>query len=156
MDNKAVNTTEDALMAYIRAFEALSVNSLPADLIPLFAENAYFEDPFNQVVGKKDIQKVFEHMFDKTHFPKFYVMHYALNGSVAFIRWEFKFFDDGMREKRVVGVSKVAFDSGNRVLSHIDYWDTGKYVYQKVPVLSWVIHRINRLLSATSHGKRSA
>jgi steroid delta-isomerase len=37
------------LDAYAAAFEALTPQNLASDLGPFYAEQAYFEDPFNQV-----------------------------------------------------------------------------------------------------------
>jgi steroid delta-isomerase len=136
-----------AILAYVHAFENLTAASLFDELMPLFASNAYFEDPFNQVVGRAAISEIFEHMFEQTITPRFVVMNYALNGQIAFLRWEMSFYDQSLKMHRIVGTSKVAFDQKGQVLSHVDYWDTGRYVYQKVPLLGRVIRWINSKLT---------
>lgn len=135
------------LLSYIHAYENLTEGNMSSLLMPLFSENAYFEDPFNQVVGKEQIQKIFQHMFDHTISPRFIVMNYLLDEKMAFLRWEFFFLDRQFKEHRIVGVSKVVFDQKGDVLSHIDYWDTGKYIYQKIPVLKSIIRWVNRFFT---------
>ncbi|WP_019895329.1 nuclear transport factor 2 family protein [Hydrogenovibrio halophilus] len=142
-----------ALLMYVHAFENLTPTSLFEQLLPLFATNAYFEDPFNQVVGRQAIGDIFEHMFEHTITPRFVVMNYAINGRVGFLRWEMSFYDQKLKLHRIVGTSKVGFDRQGQVLSHTDYWDTGRYLYQKVPLLGRVIRWINRKLTPHA-GKR--
>ena len=137
----------DALLRYIYVFENLTEPHIRTRLLPVFAPNAYFEDPFNQVIGHEKIAAVFEAMFEHTVTPRFVVMNYALNDRIAFLRWEMSFYDQKLKLHRIVGTSKVAFDVNGRALSHIDYWDTGRYLYQKVPVLRSVIRWLNRRLS---------
>lgn len=135
---------QQALFQYIKAYEQITPESLHQELIPMFSENAYFEDPFNQVVGPDNIAPIFEHMFDKTESPRFIVMNYALNHTTAFIWWEFRFFDSAYDKHHIMGVSKIAFNDVGKVLSHIDYWDTGRFVYQKVPILAMLVRWVNR------------
>lgn len=137
-----------ALMAYIRAYETLTADNLKKNLLPLMADNVYFEDPFNQVVGPEKVAAIFEHMFCQTQQPQFQVISYAINESLAFLRWEFDFKDSNNQPHQILGVSKLTFDDRYRVLSHIDYWDTGKFIYQKVPLLGWAVRRVNAMLSA--------
>lgn len=134
------------LDAYAAAFEALTPQNLAIQLEPLFAEQAYFEDPFNQVYGWEAIEAIFEHMFHIVHHPKFDVLTRALSGDTAFLEWQFTFFDRQYQGHKIYGTSKVVFDAQGRVLSHVDYWDTGLYIYQKVPVLGAIIRWINRKL----------
>lgn len=135
------------LLSYIHAYENLTEGNLNSLLLPVFAENAYFEDPFNQVVGKEPIRKIFQHMFDHTISPRFVVMNHLLEEQIAFLYWEFCFLDRQLKEHRIVGVSKVVFDYKGQVLSHIDYWDSGKYIYQKIPVLKSIIRWVNRFFT---------
>jgi steroid delta-isomerase len=136
------------LAAYVDMFESLSPHNLAAQLDPLFADEAYFEDPFNQVVGPQAIRAIFEHMFHTVRQPRFSVLSRALNGDTAFLEWQFHFVDSRFEPYAIVGTSKVVFDSQGKVVSHIDYWDTGRYVYQAVPVLRTVIRWINGKLRA--------
>lgn len=136
------------LLVYIHAYESLTEENMDSLLLPLFSENAYFEDPFNQVVGRDRIQKIFQHMFNHTYSPRFVVMNYMLEEQTAFLRWEFYFLDSQFKEHRIIGVSKVVFDQKGLVLSHIDYWDTGKYIYQKIPVLKSIIRWVNRFFTS--------
>jgi len=135
------------LLSYIHAYESLTEANMDSLLMRMFSENAYFEDPFNQVAGKEGIRKIFQHMFDHAMSPRFVVMNYMLEDQTAFLHWEFCFLDGQNKEHRIIGVSKVVFDYKGQVLSHIDYWDSGKYIYQKIPVLKSIIRWVNRFFT---------
>ena len=64
--------TEDAVTRFIAFFENLS----PADLGGLgqvYAPEARFKDPFNEVRGVPAIQAIFAHMFGALDQPRFVV-----------------------------------------------------------------------------------
>ncbi len=35
----------------------------------------------------------------------------------------------------ITGVSRVEFAENGKVISHIDYWDSSKNVFEKIPIL---------------------
>ena len=61
---------------FIHFFSHLTADNLD-DIYTVFASNAHFKDPFNDVDGVKAISTVFAHMFATTEQPKFIVNHSA-------------------------------------------------------------------------------
>ena len=51
-----------------------------------------FEDPFNRIVGKDKLTKVFYLMFEKLKWPKFKVIEIFYKGNVAIIKWKFSVY----------------------------------------------------------------
>jgi len=45
-----------------------------------------------------------------------------------------------------VGMSQVRFDAQGKVAFHQDFWDSGKNIYGKIPIVGGLIHTIrNRM-----------
>lgn len=135
--------------AYIHAFEQLSASTLNSDLMPLFSENARFKDPFNDVTGANEIQRVFEHMFATTTNPRFHVHHHAITDDIAYLEWTFTTHIGKLKREFVVpGMSKVTFDTNGKVCEHIDYWDPAEHLFTHFPVIGALMRWLRRKLTA--------
>ncbi len=134
-----------SLQAYIDLFSALT----PADVerFPeVFAPDARFRDPFNDVRGVPAIQAVFRHMFRTCVEPRFVVLGHAPNGDSGYIEWVFHARVRG-QPVRIEGMSRVRFDADWRVFEHIDHWDAAGQVYERIPGLGTLLRWLRRRLS---------
>jgi steroid Delta-isomerase len=135
--------------AVVRFFESLTSQSV-AQIRVLYAEGAYFKDPFNEVHGTPAIERIFAHMFESLHEPRFVVTAQVLQGQACFLTWDFRFrfkrFDTAT-EQCVKGASHLLFDEAGRIAHHRDYWDAAEELYEKLPVLGglmrWLKKRAN-------------
>jgi hypothetical protein len=137
----------DALVAF---FEQLK----PADLArlnELYAPDAYFKDPFNEVRGVPAIEGIFTHMFEALETPHFIVTGRVEQGQACFLTWDFRFrflrFDRS-RWQTVRGASHVRFNEAGQVEFHRDYWDAAEELYEKLPgvgsLMRWLKRQANR------------
>ena len=141
--------TEDAVTRFIAFFENLS----PADVATLgqvYAPDARFKDPFNEVQGVPAIQAIFAHMFGALDQPRFVVTGRVVQGNQCFLTWDFLFafqrFDKGVTQT-VRGASHLVLDGHGLVTLHRDYWDAAEELYEKLPVVGalmrWLRRRAN-------------
>lgn len=141
--------TEDAVTRFIAFFENLS----PADVATLgqvYAPDARFKDPFNEVQGVPAIQAIFAHMFRALEQPRFVVTGRVVQGNQCFLTWDFLFafqrFDKGVTQT-VRGASHLVLDGHGLVTLHRDYWDAAEELYEKLPVVGalmrWLKKRAN-------------
>ena len=141
--------TEDAVTRFIVFFENLS----PADVATLgqvYAPEARFNDPFNEVRGVPAIQAIFAHMFGALDQPRFVVTRRVVQGNQCFLTWDFLFafqrFDKGVTQT-VRGASHLVLDDEGLVTLHRDYWDAAEELYEKLPVVGalmrWLRRRAN-------------
>ena len=114
----------------------------------LYAPDARFKDPFNEVVGIDAIRRIFEHMFTTTEAPRFVVTEAIEQGGQAMLGWEFRFALRG-RALTVRGVTHLRFDADGRVALHRDYWDAAEELYEKLPLVGGLMRALKRRLSAT-------
>lgn len=146
--------TSERLQALADFYQGLSRESLPG-LRRLYAEQARFRDPFNDVRGVEAIGAIFEHMFDACVTPRFHVTHGAEAGDIGYLHWQFRFAlrrGGGSREYCIEGVSRLCFDDQGRVREHLDFWDPAASLYHHIPGLGWLLGRLRQRLAAPRPG----
>lgn len=135
----------DAVVAF---YENLRPDTV-GELRRLYAPDAWFKDPFNEVVGHEAIERIFQHMFEQVGRPRFEVVRCVGEGREVALEWVFR-FDRGARPCSVRGASVLIFDDTGRVCSHRDYWDAAEELYEKLPLLGLLMRVLRRRLSAAS------
>jgi steroid Delta-isomerase len=136
----------DSLSHIVTFYETLTEQTLPR-LHELYAANAYFKDPFNEVNDIAAIEKIFAHMFVSLHEPRFVVTTKIAQGSEAFLTWDFKFRIKKYKPnitQTIRGASHLRFDKAGRVVFHRDYWDAAEELYEKLPLIGAVIRFAKR------------
>ena len=122
-------------------FEKLSPSSV-SQLHMLYDAQASFKDPFNEVKGLPEIERIFRHMYVALDQPHFVITGQLVDGAQAFLTWEFRFrfkrFDTTTLQT-VRGGSHVVFNEQGLVSLHRDYWDAAEELYEKLPVLGGVM-----------------
>ena len=142
-------STEEAVTRVVAFFETLA----PADVAALgrlYAADARFKDPFNEVQGVPAIERIFGHMFTALNQPRFVVTGRVVQGPQCFLTWDFLFafrnFDKGVTQT-VRGASHLVFNDQGLVTLHRDYWDAAEELYEKLPVVGglmrWLKKRAN-------------
>jgi hypothetical protein len=127
-------------------FETLSPQSV-SQLHTVYDAQATFKDPFNEVKGLPEIERIFRHMYVALEQPHFVVTGRVVDGSQAFLTWEFRFrfkrFDTTTLQA-VRGASHVVFNTQGLVTMHRDYWDAAEELYEKLPVLGGVMRWLKK------------
>ncbi len=141
---------EMELARLVRFYETIGLSDLRSRLGAVYAADARFKDPFNEVSGLAAIERIFEHMFEQVKQPRFVVTTHVLQGSQAFLTWEFLFEMKRFSKETqcIQGATHIIFDADGRVCVHRDYWDAAEELYEKLPVLGglmrWLKGRANR------------
>lgn len=127
-------------------FATLSPDSV-AQLHTVYDAQARFKDPFNEVQGLADIERIFRHMYVALDQPHFVITGQVVDGAQAFLTWEFKFrfkrFDTATLQT-VRGASHVVFNAQGLVTLHRDYWDAAEELYEKLPVVGGVMRWLKK------------
>ena len=136
----------DAIDRIVHTFQSLSPASVEA-LELLYAPEARFKDPFNDVTGLPEIQRIFSHMFVALENPRFLITGRIVQGSQCFLTWEFRFcfrrFKAG-HEQCIRGGSHLLLDAAGRITLHRDYWDAAEELYEKLPVIGGMMRWLKR------------
>ncbi len=136
-------TPVDRLVYY---YENMTEQSAAKGLDGLYAADAYFKDPFNEVRGVPGIAAIFTHMYQQVDAPRFVVRTRVVQGSEAFLIWEFRFsMKRFVRGPQVIrGASYIQFNDDGMVSMHRDYWDAAEELYEKLPVLGALMRWLKR------------
>lgn len=144
-----------AIARFVHVMSSLTADNL-SELTALFSESARFKDPFNEVVGRAAIERVFAHGFKQCPALRFVVDDIApaapndSSPNVVFFYW--RFLCGGLAAApdalSITGVSRVVFDAEGLVCEHLDFWDPAEQLYSRVPVLGGLMGWIRRRLSA--------
>lgn len=125
----------------------------PADvqrMAEFYTPDAYFKDPFNEVRGVAEVQRIFSHMYVALDQPHFVVTGQLVDGAQCFLTWNFVFrfkrFDTTSWQT-VRGGSHLLLDAQGLIAHHRDYWDAAEELYEKLPgvgsVMRWLKRRAN-------------
>jgi steroid delta-isomerase len=138
------------LQRYVDFFQALSPGRLQ-DLSDVMTDDVHFVDPFNDVIGRDKVALIFEHMFRTLESPTFKVTHAASipgPNRAGLLRWDLHatLKSRGREPLRIVGMSEVHLAADGRIREHIDHWDAGQQIYERIPLLGWVLRRIRGVL----------
>ena len=140
------NSLQTAVQSLVTFFERLQPDDLPR-LHALYAPEARFKDPFNEVQGVAAIERIFVHMFKNLHEPHFIVTERITQGHQCFLVWEFRFrlkrFDT-TQWQTVRGGTHLVFNDAGQVQLHRDYWDAAEELYEKLPLVGRLMHWLKR------------
>jgi ketosteroid isomerase-like protein len=136
----------DALERVVGFYESISPGDI-GRLADIYAADASFKDPFNEVRGVAAIARIFEHMFEQVDAPRFAVRDTVEQPGAALVVWDFDFafrrpLPGGPRTIR--GCSHLRFDDTGRVTMHRDYWDAAEELYEKLPVIGGAMRWLRR------------
>jgi hypothetical protein len=85
-------------------------------------------------------------MFEQVDEPRFVVTTSVMQGSDAFLAWDFIFrMKRFSREVQTIrGASHIVFDAQGLVAVHRDYWDAAEELYEKLPVIGGLMRWLKR------------
>ena len=138
-----------ALERLVRFYESIDAQTVRGALLEVYAPDARFKDPFNDVAGVAVIAAIFEHMFEQVDAPRFVVTARTVQGAEAFLVWEFRFRMKRWRrgEQCIRGASHILFNDAGLVTLHRDYWDAAEELYEKLPLLGALMRWLKRRAS---------
>lgn len=113
----------------------------------IYAPDARFKDPFNDVQGLAAIQHIFRHMYESLENPRFVVTGRIVQGAQCFLTWEFHFAFKRIKPRQaqcIRGGSHLVLDGEGRITQHRDYWDAAEELYEKLPVVGGLMRWMRR------------
>lgn len=126
-------------------FEALRPDTLDS-IAAVYATDARFRDPFNEVQGVQIIRTIYAHMFDSLSDPRFEIVECLEQGSRICMVWLFR-FEWRTRRFEIEGNTLFDLDEQGLIARHRDYWDVAQGLYEHLPVLGRVLRLLRRRMS---------
>ena len=147
--SSAASHEDGRLDRFSAFFEGLKQDDL-ARIGEIYTEDVHFADPFSDFRGLETLTGIFEGMFTKMRDYRLVVDEAGMIGpDTGFIRWTMSGHVRQLgRDLWVVeGCSVIRFAGDGRVCEHIDYWDAASQMYERLPVIGWVLKKIRGRLA---------
>ena len=136
----------EALHKLVQYWQTLTPETL-ASIAGVYAEDASFRDPFNEVTGLEEIQHIFADMFVRLDEPVFTIIETMEQDHGAMLIWDFDFRIKTLRpeqKRRIHGASHIRFAADGRVHYHRDYWDAAGELYEQLPLVGGLMRFLKK------------
>lgn len=139
-EQAALKRFEDFYLTY-------SADSIRAGVRDLYAEDAYFGDPFKSVSGIDAIEAYFLKMAEPVESCTFSIDGVNGNGGEYFFWWTMDLVSKAAKNKPVtaLGMSHVRFNPDGKVVFQQDYWDSSSLL-DRLPVVGYFTRAVKRRL----------
>ncbi|MBN1673836.1 MAG: nuclear transport factor 2 family protein [Kiritimatiellae bacterium] len=144
LDPEAERAAIERFNAFYRVY---SVESIRAGVRDVYAQDAYFGDPFQGVSGIDAIESYFVNMAEPVETCTFDIEGVDRAGAEYYFRWTMNLEVKRARGDliRAPGVSHVRFGPDGKVIFQQDYWDAS-VLFERLPLVGpltrWVKRRL--------------
>lgn len=134
----------ESVVRFKRVFARLTPDAV-MPLAEVYATDVVFEDPLHRVEGLPALAAYFARLNARVESAEFAFGTQVVGDGGAALTWTMTVRTRRPRQVIVVpGVSVLRF--GDRVTHQRDYFDVGAMLYERLPVLGWVLRRFKRLV----------
>ena len=117
------------------------------------SEDIHFRDPFNDCVGLDQFRAVLSDMFIHLESFQFQITDclFSEEQQIGYLHWNMAAKSKHLRNKDldIQGVSQVTFNSEGKVIAHFAYWDAASGLYEKIPIINFILKKIRKRISST-------
>ncbi len=141
--NSPVFDTEQFKQLY-RRFDAHLLDKLP----DVYSPTIVFKDPIHELRGIDALRRYFAGLCDPELSCEFEITNEIVSHDQAFFQWRMIYQHPGLRAGKKLtlnGASLVKFNSN--IFYHEDFYDMGAMVYQHLPLVGWVVKKINKRIA---------
>ncbi len=137
---------QKALRQFNEFYQVYSADVITQFVDRVYAENAYFGDPYAAMQGLDEIREYFVRMAEPVVDCRFTIDRFerAVSGDY-FITWTMYLTIKYAPEKPIeaLGISHVRFDGDGKVIFQQDYWDTS-VVFERLPIAGPITRKIKQ------------
>lgn len=138
-------TEDESIRRFKEFYLVFSADVINKGLRDLYADGAYFQDPFKEVDGIDAIAAYFLQSAEGVLSCTFDIQDVSIHEGNYYFRWTMhltlkRYPDDPIH---ALGMSHVRFDRQGKVVFHQDYWDSG-LIYERAPLMGSVIRWVKR------------
>lgn len=134
-----------AIARFTDFYRVYSAEVIKSRVRELYAANAYFRDPFREVIGIEEIEPYFLSSTKAVHLCTFDISEVAVKNGNYYFRWVMNLTLKRNMEKtlQAVGMSHVRFGRDGKVTFQQDYWDIN-VLYEELPVIRYIVKRVKK------------
>ena len=123
-----------------QTFDNHTVSKLPE----LYSPSIIFKDPIHELKGLESLAHYYENFCKPETHCQFEFTNEILAPHQAFFQWKMHY-----SHPKINAGKKLTLDGGtlikfeSQIICHQDFYDMGAMIYQHLPVLGWVVKKIN-------------
>lgn len=138
-------TEPPIVSSFKRAFARLTPETtLP--IAALYADDVVFEDPLHKLLGRDALSAYFVGLNRRVVFAEFVFGDQVIEDDRAALTWTMTVKTKRPLQTVVVpGVTMLRFH--DRITHHRDYFDVGAMMYERLPLLGWLLRAFKRLVA---------
>lgn len=114
-----------------------------------YADDIEFTDPIHSIKGSKAIIQYYKSLYENVTYIHFDFSNVIQQADSVVLVWTMKLQTSKLKQGEMVtvdGNSIIKFNSQGKAIYHRDYFDMGEFIYENVPILSFVIKQIKSRL----------
>jgi hypothetical protein len=131
-------TEQEALQRFNDFYEEYSTEAISNGVRGLYADDAWFGDPFHIVEGIDEIEHYFLVMAEPVEACTFTVDSMQRSGKDYFARWTMVLESKAAKGEiiKTIGISHVRFNPEGKIIFQQDYWDSSAML-DRLPVVGF-------------------
>lgn len=129
---------KSALKLFADFYAEYSTKSITAGVRSVYADDAWFGDPFQIVEGIDEIEHYFLAMAEPVEECVFDVTSWQRCNNDYYIRWTMTLVSKAAKKERIetIGISHVRYNKEGKIVFQQDYWDTGA-MFERMPIVGF-------------------
>lgn len=132
------------------SFNTLNKNNLSEVVDQFYHPDLEFSDPIVKVKGREAMKKYYSDMYKNVKEVRFAFNEFISMGDTVVGVWVMTLKTDSLNGGEaftVDGNSVIKFKDGQAIY-HRDYFDVGAMVYEKIPVVGWMVRKVKSKLES--------
>lgn len=132
------------------SFNALNKDNVAEVVEQFYHPDLEFSDPIVKVKGREAMKKYYANMYKNVKEVRFAFNEFVSMGDTVVGVWVMTLKTDALNGGEaftVDGNSVIKFKDGQAIY-HRDYFDVGAMVYEKIPVVGWMVRKVKSKLES--------
>ena len=125
---------------YLNCYTKLNKSNVEK-MMKIVDDDIFFYDPFHSIKGKEKVRELLERFVEKFGEINFKILKVMNNNEHYFVKWNLFIIYSGKKIK-LDGISELTVRKG-LIISHIDYWDSGRNFYANLPLIGKIFQLIH-------------
>ena len=134
-----------------RAYSDLTDPSIEQRIRDLYAESLYFHDTLKQLDNRQDLVDYMSSMGHSIDSSRVTIAAVLQQDADVYLRWTMSFQTQAAGKpmhSESIGMTHLRFDQDGRVVLHQDFWDPASGLYRHMPLVGWLLDRVDHRLDS--------
>lgn len=130
-------------------FQSLRAENMDQEVPRFYDQKVEFKDPIHQLQGEKAVREYYRGLYKNVSSIHFDFLQSFQDKDTVVLVWKMNLKTpklNGGHEFSVDGNSVIKFNQDSKAIYHRDYFDMGEFIYERTPVLGFVIKKIKERL----------